>query len=122
MALEYPRAARAVENAIGSKRISIEQFAEGAQIDPGTLRDFINGIRQPQVRTIGAIEIGLGWEPGTIKAIARGEIVGPRVEGAPTDELRYQRPPDMSDSDWERLKARALQTIEWELDRAAEER
>jgi transcriptional regulator with XRE-family HTH domain len=45
-------------------------FAKLAQIDPGTLTDFLENRRWPQGPTLAKIEQALGWEVGRIRDMA----------------------------------------------------
>lgn len=65
-------AARAVEAAMGERGWDVADMVRGIGVDPGTLRDFLNGQRWPRTSTRGKIERALGWESGTIRAIAEG--------------------------------------------------
>ena len=50
---------------------------------------------------------------------ARRGGVGP---GAHDDDLRYQRPPGLTDVQWAEIRERTRAFLEFELDRAAKER
>lgn len=55
-----------------------------AGLDAGTVGDFLNGSRWPQLRTQGAIERALGWQSGSIHQIGRG--ADPETVGAPIQD------------------------------------
>jgi len=78
-------AARAIEVALGQRGWNQIDLARAAEVDPGTLYDFMAGRRWPQVRTRSRIETSLEMEPGTIARIAAGETVGPRPQDAAPD-------------------------------------
>jgi hypothetical protein len=48
--------------------------------DPGTIGDFLNGLRWPKLSTQGRIEEAIGWAPGTIRKIGFGGDV-PDLDG-----------------------------------------
>ncbi len=50
-------------------------FAKRAQIDYGTLSDFLAGIRRPHARTRTKIEQALGWQLGRIQDMYEGADV-----------------------------------------------
>lgn len=47
--------------------------------DPGTIGDFLNGLRWPKVGTQGKIERALGWPAGIIRQIGNGADVPSRL-------------------------------------------
>ncbi len=97
-------------------------------VDPGTIGDFLNGLRWPKLSTQGKIEAALGWEPGTIRQVGNGgevpplpESVGPARDdgrGPAEDALLYRRPDGLSDDDWERIKQDSRGFIEWQIQKA----
>lgn len=99
-----------------------------AQVDPGTLNEFLNGNRWPSVATRGKIEKALGWSAGTITDIADGasppnpgeESVS--VDTDAGDSLLYRAPEGVDSQTWESIKADAREYIEWQIQRAARER
>jgi hypothetical protein len=74
--------------------------------DPGTIGDFLNGLRWPKTGTQGKIEKALGWPPGCIRQIGNGSepdsvgaviktpsyvpAPGPVVDGEVTNEQLYR--------------------------------
>jgi hypothetical protein len=100
--------------------------------DPGTIGDFLNGTRWPKLGTQGRIEDAVGWPAGSIRQIGNGgdvpefgtETVGPVDEDPEFEEdtLLYRRPPGLSDEEWERVKQESRGFIEWQIQRAAQER
>lgn len=98
--------------------------------DPGTIGDFLNGSRWPKLGTQGKIEQAVGWPAGTIRHIGNGGEVPPleTVGAAPKDReveedtLLYRRPEGLNDEEWERIKRESRGFIEWQIQRAAEER
>ena len=63
------RAAR-VLRAMAERRWSQADLATAAQIDPGTLSDFLSGERKPRGKTLAKIDAALGLTPGTLAASA----------------------------------------------------
>lgn len=125
------RASRAVAAWLAHHQRNPAWLVRTAEADPGTIGDFLKGVRWPKYRTQGKIEQALGWEAGTITAIADGGSAPPlaeRTEGGvgavsnDEDTLLYRRPPGLADDEWERLKTQTRDWIEWQLDRAAGER
>lgn len=83
-------AAAAVEAAAGEKGWGIGELAAQADVDPGTVGDFLGGRRWPQIKTRGALERALGWPAGSIARIAHGDpppVVGPATQDAEPDRL-----------------------------------
>lgn len=107
---------------------NIADLHQAARIDPGTVSDFLAGTRWPQIKTLGRIEQALGWKAGTIAAVLAGGPV-PDVGGEPEDRedeeeatLRFRRPEGISDQEWDRIREEARGFIEWQIDRASQER
>lgn len=106
---------------------NIADLKDAAQVDPGTIADFLEGNRWPQIKTLGKIERAVGWSAGTIAGMLAG-APGPTVGGHTQDReaeeatLRFRRPDGISDEKWEQLKAEAEGIIEWTIDRASRER
>lgn len=78
-------AAAAVEAAAGEKGWGIGELATQADVDPGTVGDFLGARRWPQLKTRGALERALGWPAGSISRIAEGGQP-PIVQPAPPPE------------------------------------
>lgn len=125
------RASQAVVAWLAHHQRNQAWLVRSAEADPGTIGDFLKGVRWPKYRTQGKIEQALGWEAGTIQSVADGAKpppLAPRDEdgvGAVSeddDTLLYRRPPGLSDEEWTRLKTQTRDWIEWQLDRAAGER
>lgn len=111
-------------------------LVDQTRADPGTIGDFLNGVRWPKTGTQGKIEKALGWQPGTIRQIGNGADIDPpmvslikdrpivhagsRAEDA--DSLLYRRPEGVSDADWEKLKSETRDYLEWLIEKAARER
>ena len=117
----------AVTAEMASRGWNIADLRNAADIDPGTIGDFLDGSRWPQIRTLGKIEKALDWPAGTIAAMLAG-APAPTV-GGPTedrkiaeDTLRFRRPDGISDQEWERIREEARGFIEWQIERAARER
>jgi hypothetical protein len=66
------------------------------QADPGTIGDFLNGVRWPKFKTQGRIEKALGWADGTLTAIADGADA-PGVGGGTQDADYVAAPGDLVD-------------------------
>jgi hypothetical protein len=102
-------------------------LVEQTGVDPGTIGDFLNGVRWPKLSTQGKIEAAVGWEPGTIRRIgngadvpAFGETVGAdRHDGQESEEdaLMFRRPDGLSDDDWKQIKRESRGFIEWQIQR-----
>ena len=62
-------------------------FARRASVDPGTLTDFLDGVRWPQAKTRTKIERALGWTPGRLEDMREGAGVEPvqDTQGAALD-------------------------------------
>ncbi|GAA1138767.1 hypothetical protein [Nocardioides aquiterrae] len=103
--------------------------------DPGTIGDFLNGVRWPKTGTQGKIEKALGWQPGTIRQIGNGADFDPPMvnlrKDSPTssagrteeaDSLLYRRPDGISDSEWDKLKSETRDYLEWLIEKASRER
>lgn len=121
------RARLLVEAAMAEQQHSRAGLARLAKVDPGTLSDFLEGARWPKAPTQGRIEYALGWEPGTIAAVAAGEerAVGGRRDDqgtTSTADFLYQRPEGMTDDDWERVRDRAAAYLDGLIDAASRER
>lgn len=103
------------------------RLAAESGADPGTIGDFLNGARWPKLPTQGKIERALGWPAGTLSAIVAG-MDPPPVGGVAEDPedgedtLLYRRPDGLSDEEWERVKNESRGFIEWQIQRAAQER
>lgn len=93
------RARRAVLTWLGEKGKPQSWLARTASVDPGTVNEFLQGNRWPANVTRAKIEAALGWEVGTIMAIAEGattpEIDPPQEQG----QRRYYLTPTTEASD-----------------------
>lgn len=65
-------------------------------LDSGTVGDFLNGKRWPKIGNQGKVERALGWEPGTIRAVANGDPPPP-VGGDDQDASYVAAPGDRVD-------------------------
>ncbi len=120
------RARRAVQAELAAAGWNPADLAKRADLDPGTVDDFVSGDRWIKIRTQGRIEQALGWAPGTMAAIVEGEEppavgAGRQDDDAP-DELRFRRPPDLSDAEWARLRTSLQDYLEFQIERAARDR
>jgi hypothetical protein len=125
------RASRAVAAWLAHEERNVAWLVRQTGSDPGTLGDFLNGNRWPKFNTQGRIEKALGWPSGTLTAIADGDEApapGSTVGGegedpeVTEDELLYRRPEGLTDAEWERIREEARGFIEWQINRAAQER
>jgi hypothetical protein len=66
------RARQAVSAELAARQRNPLWLTQAAGIDAGTLADFLGGSRWPKTSTQGKIERAIGWQPGTINAIAHG--------------------------------------------------
>lgn len=115
----------AIQAELSHRGWNITQLRDETGIDNGTLGDFLSGQRWPQLRTLGRIEKAVEWPPGTIATMLAGgpsPTVGAPADDAEHEELLYRRPEGLSDQEWERIKIEAGRFIEWQIDKAAQER
>lgn len=125
------RASDAVAAWMAHREWNNAQLVAATGADAGTVGDFLNGKRWPKTGTQGKIEKALGWAPGTLRAIALGgpapdvtDSVGADQQDADGDgdSLLYRRPEGVSDNEWDRIKRESRGFIEWQIERAAQER
>lgn len=83
---DWDAARRAVKAALAAKGWNPADLSREAEVDPGTVLDFLNGSRVAQIKNRGKIERALGWPGGSLEAIAHGGPV-PDVGGPPQDDL-----------------------------------
>lgn len=118
----------AVKAEMGQRGWNIQQLSDESGLTRDTLSDFLEGTRWPQQRSLGAIERALGWTPGAIAEVLEGgdpPAVGGLAEDADVEQetdLLYRRPEGLSDEQWERVKQESRGFIEWQIQRASEER
>lgn len=105
-------------------------LARKSGVHPQTVQAFVKGSRWPSLKTLGRLDVALGWPAGTLSAIAEGgypegvadpdpEPVTPAVKN--DDALLYARPDGLTDSEWEKVKAHAGEYIRWQIDQATRE-
>jgi len=120
------RAAQAVAAWMAHLEWNNTQLVAATGADPGTIGDFLNGKRWPKLGTQGKIERALGWAAGTLRAIAAGGaapdpavLVGGQREDqfSSDDALRFRRPNGLTDQQWLRVKERAQDYIQWQIER-----
>lgn len=70
-----------VKQAILRTNRTPRQFAGDLGMDPGTLYDFLNGVRPGSASTRHRIEQELGWKPGTIAGMFLGDPAPSAAEG-----------------------------------------
>lgn len=96
-------------------RLSIAELARRADVDQGTVGDFLNGKRWPRSDTRGAIETALEWQAGAIGSLAEGQLpyVGPEVQdpdGGVLLDLPDEALAGLSDLEREEVLAAAKET------------
>jgi hypothetical protein len=98
-----------------------------AGVHAQTIQAFVNGSRWPALKTLGRIDVALGWPAGTLSAIAEGgypegvpdpatEVVVPAVNTY--NQVLYVRPDGVSDEDWDQIVTSAQGYIEWQIQQA----
>lgn len=99
-----------------------------AGVHPQTVQSFLNGRRWPALKTLGRIDVALGWPIGTLSDVAEGEYPDGLAEPVPKpvgDAVNiaglffFVRPLGVSDQEWECITDAAQRFIEWQLDRAS---
>jgi hypothetical protein len=63
----------AVRDRMASLRTDPRDLARAAPADPDTVGDFLEGRRWPRLTTLAKMDVALGWEPGTIDRLSRGQ-------------------------------------------------
>lgn len=120
------RAAQAVAAWMAHLEWNNTQLVAATGADPGTIGDFLNGKRWPKLGTQGKIERALGWAAGTLRVIAAGgaapdpaALVGGQRDdlSSSDDALRFRRPNGLTDQQWLRVKERAQDYIQWQIER-----
>lgn len=107
---------------------NIQQLHEASGLDKSTLGDFLDGSRWPRIKTLGALEKAVEWPAGTIVRMLDGgeapPVGGPAhdADSGEEDALLYRRPEGLSDQEWEQIKQESRGFIEWQINRAAQER
>jgi hypothetical protein len=118
------RAADAVAARMAHLEWNNTQLVAATGADPGTIGDFLNGKRWPKLGTQGKIERALEWSPGTLRAIAAGgpapdpgAVVGTgrHTGDQQDDQLRFRRPPGLTDQQWEAVRDRTENYIAWQI-------
>jgi len=71
---DYDRARTAVRRALAARNWNPADLARAADVDEGTVLDFINGVRTPQLKTRGKLEAALDWPAGTLDDVASGDL------------------------------------------------
>jgi hypothetical protein len=121
------RASDAVAAWLAGRRLNPAWLVEETGADPGTISDFLNGLRWPKLSTQGRIEAALGWEPGTIRKIGNGgqppavaeTVRGSADDGSASGEdvLLFRRPTGLTNDEWEQIKRESRGFIEWQVQR-----
>lgn len=66
------RVRQAVRDSLAESQRDPAWLARAAEVDYGTVSDFLAGNRWPRFSTLAKIEAALGWAPGTIDRLTRG--------------------------------------------------
>ena len=61
---------RVVQTLMHQQQLNVRDLATRAELDPGTVGDFLAGHRWPRIATLGKIESALGLNPGDLQAFA----------------------------------------------------
>lgn len=101
---DYSLARAALRRAIAALEWNPADLARAAGVDPGTVLDFLNGVREPQVKTQGKIEKAVGWPIGTLEDVARG-AAAPDVTPATEDAVYAARGQSLRDASLDELLA-----------------
>lgn len=119
----------AVNGELGRRGWNTQQLMDASGLDRATVSTFLSGERWPQSRTLGAVERALEWPVSSIASMLEGgdppEIVGASTQDPneeEEDDLLYRRPDGLSDQEWDRVKRESRGFIEWQIERAAQER
>lgn len=86
-------AANAVLARMAELRMNTSELARAAQLDLGTVSDFLSGKRWPKVGTRGAMEIALAWPPGTIGQLGSGARLEDIVSASGQGDVMLDLPP-----------------------------
>lgn len=70
--MNYDAARLALRRALAAKGWNPADLSRAAGVDQGTVLDFLNGNRTPQIKTRGRMEQAVGWPAGTLDDIAAG--------------------------------------------------
>lgn len=65
----------AVRKRMAAKGWNASDLAREAELTLSTVTEFLNGVRWSRGRSLAAIDVAIGWEPGTIEGIAHGAPV-----------------------------------------------
>ena len=71
--LDHAAAAQAANDVLHEHGWNVRDLAQAADLDPGTVGDFLSGVRWPRTGTRGRLEQALGLTPGTLQRIAEGK-------------------------------------------------
>lgn len=85
------RAADTVAKWLAANEKNPAWLVDATGADPGTIGDFLNGLRWPKLGTQGKIEKALGWPSGCIRQIGNGS--DPEVVGAVVQDPGYVAAP-----------------------------
>lgn len=123
------KARLAVAAEVAGKFGDATKLAAKADVHPQTVQALLNGTRWPALRTLGKLDVALGWPVGTLNAIGEesaSETPEPETVGGPVHDdestLMYERPKGLTDSEWAELKRTTGDYIEWQLNKLSQER
>lgn len=115
------RIRQAVEAQMAARQWNINDLAIAAGVDPGTVSDLLNGLRNPRMATLAKIEQALGWPAGAILQIGVGEPVNLSVRPVSDGAVMLDLPPEalegLGPAEREEIQAAAKATA---LERARE--
>lgn len=138
MATEEGRKAARIAAQREIARSGLDGVALGARakVHPQTVQAFLAGKRWPELRTLGKLDVALGWPAGTLATIAEGGEVPPNLAGPLSDPrsdtvratpdtegaLLFMRPDGVDDDEWESIKRDAEGYLQWQIEKALRER
>lgn len=105
------RAAQYVAQQLSRQRRDKTWLVVEADLDPGTVTDFLAGTRWPREATRSAIEDALRLERGRIEAVAKGWHAAAEGEGDPV-EAAIEASPDLTRAQKLRLRAVYAEMLE----------
>lgn len=78
-----------IKDELTTRSWNIADLAREAGVDSGTIGDFVNGVRWPQMATRSKIAMAFGWTPDSLGRIERGEPPVPATisRGTGTSEV-----------------------------------
>lgn len=136
------KAARmAVQRELARRQGDGVSLGRAAGVHAQTVQAFLRGERWPSLKTLGRLDVALGWPAGTLSAIAEGgypegvpdvddaapDLIAPRDQtvssGSDTGgQLLIMRPEGLTEDEWESIRRESEGYIEWLIEKAARER